>query len=104
MVKKVRVTPAKLSHIKAEAVTQMCSVKKMFLVISQNSQESTWARVSFSTKLHAATLLKKRLYHKFFPVSFAKFLRTPLFKKQLRWLLLQKINVLWDSSKKYKTS
>ena len=100
MVKKVRVTPAKPLLIKAEAVTQTCSVKKMFLVISQNSQENTCARVSFSTKLHAATLLKKRLYHKFFPVNF----QTSLFKKQLRWLLLQKINVLWDSSKKYKIS
>ena len=56
MVKKERVTPAKLLHIKAEAVTQMCSVKKMFLLISQNSRENTCARVSFSTKLHAATL------------------------------------------------
>ena len=34
-----------------EAVTQMCSVKKMFLEISQNSQENTCARVSFLIKL-----------------------------------------------------
>ena len=43
---------------------------KMFLKISQNSQENTCARVSFF-----ATLLKKRLWHKCFPVSFAKFSR-----------------------------
>ena len=30
-----------------EAVLQRCSVKKLFLLISQNSQENTCARVSF---------------------------------------------------------
>ena len=34
-----------------EAVTQRCSVKKVFLEISQNGQENTCARVSFSIKL-----------------------------------------------------
>ena len=29
---------------KTEAVAQRCSVKKVFLEISQNSQENTWAR------------------------------------------------------------
>ena len=54
-----------LSHINSlfdsEAVAQRCSVKKVFLKISQNSQESTCARVSFLIKLQAqsATLLKK---------------------------------------------
>ena len=37
----------------AEAVAQRCSVKKMFLEISQNSQENTCARVSFLIKLQA---------------------------------------------------
>ena len=34
-----------------EAVTQRCSVKKVFLEISQNSYETTSARVSFLIKL-----------------------------------------------------
>ena len=34
-----------------EAVAQMCSVKKVFLEISKNSQENTCARVSFLIKL-----------------------------------------------------
>ena len=38
-----------------EAVIQKCSVK-MFLKISQNSQENTCARVSFLTKLQASGL------------------------------------------------
>ena len=36
-----------------EAVAQRCSVKKVFLKISQNSQENTCARVCFLTKLQA---------------------------------------------------
>ena len=36
-----------------EAVAQWCSVKKLFLEISQNSQENTCARVSFLIKLQA---------------------------------------------------
>ena len=36
-----------------EAVVQRCSVKKVFLESSQNSQESTGAKVSFLIKLQA---------------------------------------------------
>ena len=63
-----------------EAVSQGCSVKKVFLEISRNSQENTCGRVSF--------LLKKRLWHRCFPLNFAEFLRTSFFTKQLRWLLV----------------
>ena len=35
-----------------------------------------------------ATLLKKRLWHRCFPVNFVKFLRTPFYIKHLWWLLL----------------
>ena len=69
--------------------------KKMFLEISQNSQESTCTRAYFLKKLQArglrpATLLKNRLWHKCFSVNFAKFLRTPFLTEHLRWLLLQR--------------
>ena len=37
----------------SEAVAQRCSVKKLFLKISQNSQENTCARFSFLKKLQA---------------------------------------------------
>ena len=67
----------------------MCSVKKVFLKISQNSQKKTCTRVSFLIKLQAsATLLKTRLWHRCFPVNFAKFIRTHFFKEHLMWLLL----------------
>ena len=38
--------------------------------------------------LRSTTLLKKKLWHRYFPVIFAKFLRTPFFKEQFWWLLL----------------
>ena len=67
--------------------------KKVFLEISQNSQENTCANDSFFVKLaglRSATLLKKGLWQRYFPfpVNFTKFLRTPLFTEHLRWLLL----------------
>ena len=37
----------------SEAVVQRCSVKKVFLEISQNSQQNTCARASFLIKLQA---------------------------------------------------
>ena len=37
-----------------EAVVRRCSVRKVFLEISQNSQENTCARVSFLIKLQAS--------------------------------------------------
>ena len=38
--------------------------------------------------LSPATLSKKRLWHRCFPVNFAKFLRTPFLTEHPRWLLL----------------
>ena len=53
--------------------------EKVFLKIWQNSQENICARDSFLIELQTtpATLLKKRLWHRCFPVNFAKLLRTP---------------------------
>ena len=39
-----------------EAVAQRCSLKKVFLEISQNSQENTCARVPFLTNLQTSGL------------------------------------------------
>ena len=46
-----------------EVVVRRCSIKKVFLKIS--------------LRLGLATLLKKRLWHRCFPVNVAKFLRAP---------------------------
>ena len=42
----------------------------------------------YFNKVAGLTLLKQRLWHKYFPVTFAKFLRTPFLTEYLRWLLL----------------
>ena len=73
-----------------EAVAQRCSAKKVFLEISQNSQENTCPRVSFLIKLQveACNVIKKDTLDRCFPVNFAKFLRTPFLIGHLLWLLL----------------
>ena len=65
--------------------------KKVLLKISQNSQESTCARVFFYNKvagLGPSTLFKKIPWHRCFPVNFAEFLTTPFLIEHLRCLLL----------------
>ena len=56
-------------------------MKKVFLEISQNSKENTCASVFFNkvAGLWPATLLKKRPWHRCFPVNFAKFLKNNFF-------------------------
>ena len=46
-----RKADANFTNLDIEAVAQRCSVKKVFLEISQNSQENTCARVSFFNKV-----------------------------------------------------
>ena len=47
------------------------------------------------TMLKSATFLKKRFWHRCFPVSFAKFLRTPFLQNTSGWLLLQMFINIW---------
>ena len=77
---------------------QRCSVKKVLLKNLQSSRENTCARVSFLIKLQASqhtvtpwyahVHVKKRLWHRCFPVNFANFLRTPLLQNTFERLLL----------------
>ena len=68
---------------KLEAAIGYVLKEKVFLEILQNSQEEICTRASFSKKKRdsgtgvRASFLKKRLWHRCFPVNFAKFLRTP---------------------------
>ena len=52
--------------------------KMVFLKVLPNSQENTCTRVSFLIMLQASAcnLIKKRLWHRYSSVIFAKFLRT----------------------------
>ena len=65
--------------------------KKVLLKMSQNSQKHICARVSFLIKLQTSCLQlywKKRLWHRCFPVNFAKFLRTTILQNTSGRLLL----------------
>ena len=78
-----------------------CSVKKVYLEISQNSLESTCARVSFLIKLQssasfliklqasasACNFIKKETLAQVFIVNFAKFLRKSFLAEHLRWVI-----------------
>ena len=79
-------TPAQYLQIifakmQSKTVAQGWSVKKVFLKISQNSQENPCVRVSVLINLKPATLSKKRPWHWRFPVNFAKFVRTLFYRK-----------------------
>ena len=50
--------------------------------------------------LQSCNLIKKRLYHKCFPVNMGKFLRTASFIEHLWWLLLTKCLCLQQIFKK----
>ena len=71
----------KIKTLELEAATRGVLCRKVFLEILQNSQENTVAR--------PATLLKKKLWHRCFPVNFWKFLRTPFIQNTSGRLLLQ---------------
>ena len=60
-----------------QKVLQRCSAKKLFLKNSQNLQKHLYQSLFFNSR--PATLLKKKLGHRCFPVNFAKFLRTHFF-------------------------
>ena len=71
-----------ISCLLSEVVTRSCPVIKMFLKISQNSQETKkpWG-------LRPLTLLKKRPRSRCFSMSFAKFLRIPFLLEHFQGLL-----------------
>ena len=67
----------------SETATEDVQYNKVFLKISQISEESLFNKVAV---LRACSFIKKSLRHRCFPVKFAKFLRTTILKNI--WLLL----------------
>ena len=67
-----------------------CSVKNVFLKISQYSKKNTCVGVFFNkvAGLKTCNFIKKRLQHSCFPVIIAKFLRTSISKNNSERLLL----------------
>ena len=68
-----------------EAVAWRCSVKKVFLEISQNSQENTSARVSEAS---SCNFIKKETKTQVFSCEFCEISKNIFFTEHLWWLLL----------------
>ena len=72
----------------------------MFDIVVNNASEYNWQK---QPPERPATLLKKRLYHRCFPVNFAKFLRTSFLQNtsgdelKLYLFFLQVAEFDWDS-------
>ena len=56
--------------------------------VLKNFTKFTGKHLCQSVFFNKETLLKKRLWHRYFSVDFVKFLRTPFFIEHLWWLVL----------------
>ena len=70
-----------------------CSIKKLFLKISQYLQENICVKVSFNqvAGLQVCIFIKKRFQHRCFSVSIEKFKKTRILKKICEQLLLNNL-------------
>ena len=80
-----------ISSILSEAATRGSLYKKLLLKFHKIHRKFTCPRASFLIKLkaEACNFIKKRLWHKSFPVNIANFLRTLILKNICKQLLLQ---------------
>ena len=69
-------------------------------VTSEDESKMLRNRSSRPVGLRPTTLLKKRFWHKCFPVNFVKFLRTPFSTEHLWWLLLEKATETWKETQR----
>ena len=77
--------------VKYRSCHQWCSVKKGVLkCFAKSTGKHLWQSLFFDkvAGLRSATSLKKRLWHRCFPVNFAKFLRTSFLQNTSGRLLL----------------
>ena len=65
-----------------------CFIIKVVLKISQNSPKKKQYQSFFFNKVAGPTFLKKKIWHRCFPVNFPKFLRTPFLQKTSGQFLL----------------
>ena len=85
---------------------RMCSVRKGVLRNFPKITGKHLCQSLFFNKvagLRPAPLLKKRLWHRCFPVNFEKFLRTPFYIEHLWWMLLN-LGAFQELSNIYKGS
>ena len=97
------VSVAKLSGQMTETVAQRYSVKKMFLEISQNSQQNTCARVSLSKlQAEACNFIKKETLAQVFSSEFCEVSKNtfsygtpPVAASEMKWFWIWKHNTSW---------
>ena len=80
--------------LKSRSSHQRCFVRKGILRNFEKLTGKHMCQSLFFNKvagLRAATLLKKRLWHRCFSVNFAKFLRTPFFQNTSGRLLFKEL-------------
>ena len=70
----------------SEAVVRICSIKNVFLKISEHSQKKCLCR-SLPFKKLIKEFIKKVFRHKCFPLNFEKFFRTPFLWNSCKRLL-----------------
>ena len=83
----------KWAKIKATAVNQIQNdneQKQPPVVFSEKRCSGKFCKIHRKTGLRPVTLLKRRLWHRCFPVNFAKFSRTPFLQNTSGQLLLNK--------------
>ena len=74
----------------SEAVARRSTVKKVFLKMSQNSQENTCARVSCLIKLQTSgNFIKKEALGQVFSYKFYEIFMNTSFLEHIWWLLLE---------------
>ena len=72
-------------HVKCRSSRPEVFCKKGVL---RNFTKFTGKHLCQSLFFNKVAVIKKRLWHRCFPVNFMKFLRTPFFTEHLWWLLL----------------
>ena len=108
-----RISVIIISELEARAVTRRCSIKQMFLKISQNSQETACARLSFLIKLQAQAcnfIKKEALAQVMFSYENCKIFKNIYFIEHLRTTasegsyFLRKIPTVSDDFKRSKVN
>ena len=81
------------SNKKTEAIARRCSCEKeKFAKLTGTHMCQSFSLIKSQAELF--NFIKKRLWHRPFPVNFAKILRTPSFIEHLCWLLLKEVTYL----------
>ena len=80
----------KLFHVNAQKQPPRLFYKKVFLKVSQNSQQNTCQSLFFNkvAGFNLELYQKKTLWHRCFSLNFEKILKTPFLQNTSEWLLL----------------